>query len=396
MTQTLTNLENKMDQAFDSGDNVNGLELLRLYAAEKKADAATQYRLAVVEEQIGTQDNARVAYQNCLSLAPGNAIFHLYAGYFFQQINDSETALKLFYLCFELDEAVLYYWQNKRAQEETRLRSKAASIILRAHFSKLHRKSISDKKGTKNVYNAIWTRTHDKKYSFGHPRQKPQLFYVPSLAATPIYEPKNIEWASELEKSAASIKEEFLKALPNIRNNTRPYLSENSNLNKDFTGLTGSMNWSALDLFKNGKANNTVLKNFKLTLSLLEKTPLYSLYDKPYEIFFSILKPHQHIKTHYGLSNHSLTVHLPIVIPENCQLRVADQWRSWEEGKLIVFDDSFDHEAMNNSDQERVVLIFSVWHPGLTEIEKEVILKSFRSRQKWIEGAKTQFSASTF
>jgi aspartyl/asparaginyl beta-hydroxylase (cupin superfamily) len=42
---------------------------------------------------------------------------------------------------------------------------------------------------------------------------------------------------------------------------------------------------------------------------------------------------------------------------------------SWQEGKCLVFDDSFEHEVWNKSDSERVVLLIQFWHPDLTEAE---------------------------
>jgi aspartyl/asparaginyl beta-hydroxylase (cupin superfamily) len=120
------------------------------------------------------------------------------------------------------------------------------------------------------------------------------------------------------------------------------------------------------------------------TVNLLKHAPLYQLNDNPYEVFFSLLKPGQHIKPHFGLSNHSLTVHLPIIVPGNGHLRVGEKKNEWQEGKLIVFDDSFEHEAINNAEDIRVVLIFSIWHPDLSEIEKQDIKSCFSARTQWL------------
>ena len=125
---------------------------------------------------------------------------------------------------------------------------------------------------------------------------------------------------------------------------------------------------------------------------LLDSLPLYKLNDKPFEVFFSLLKAGQHIKPHYGLSNHSLTVHLPLVVPKEGYLRVANEKVNWQEGQLIIFDDSFEHEAINLSQEDRVVLIFSVWHQELSELDQLDIQNSFMSRQKWLESRSQQLS----
>jgi aspartyl/asparaginyl beta-hydroxylase (cupin superfamily) len=126
------------------------------------------------------------------------------------------------------------------------------------------------------------------------------------------------------------------------------------------------------------------------TVELLNNIPLYKLNDNPYEVFFSLLKAGQHITPHFGLSNHSLTVHLPIVVPLGGYLRVSDTESYWKEGKLVIFDDSFEHEAFNPSDEDRIVLIFSVWHPDLTLDEQKDITNSFNTRQKWLENRTLQ------
>jgi aspartyl/asparaginyl beta-hydroxylase (cupin superfamily) len=39
------------------------------------------------------------------------------------------------------------------------------------------------------------------------------------------------------------------------------------------------------------------------------------------------------------------------------------------EGKAIVFDDSFEHEAWNDGNSARITLVFDIWHPDLTQRE---------------------------
>jgi aspartyl/asparaginyl beta-hydroxylase (cupin superfamily) len=54
-------------------------------------------------------------------------------------------------------------------------------------------------------------------------------------------------------------------------------------------------------------------------------------------------------------------------VPSNCRIRVGDEERSWAEGDVLIFDDSFEHEVWNDSDRERIVLIIDIWHPDLTD-----------------------------
>lgn len=91
------------------------------------------------------------------------------------------------------------------------------------------------------------------------------------------------------------------------------------------------------------------------------------------EVIYSRLFPRTHIKAHCGPTNLRWTAHLGLVVPSSklksdspsCRIRVGDEWTSWSVGKVLLFDDSFEHEVRNDADEERVVLLIRVWHPEL-------------------------------
>lgn len=66
-------------------------------------------------------------------------------------------------------------------------------------------------------------------------------------------------------------------------------------------------------------------------------------------------------------------MHLPLIVPDKCAFRVGDETRQWEEGKLLIFDDTIRHEAWNGSDRRRVVMIFDIWNPFLSTLERELV-----------------------
>jgi aspartyl/asparaginyl beta-hydroxylase (cupin superfamily) len=88
---------------------------------------------------------------------------------------------------------------------------------------------------------------------------------------------------------------------------------------------------------------------------------------------FSILEPRTRIPPHTGTSNVRLTVHLPLVVPPGCGFRVGAETREWREGEAWAFDDTIEHEAWNDSDQPRAILIIDAWNPLLTEAEREFV-----------------------
>jgi len=375
-------LEGAIERAFASGDNQQVLLSLRQLASILSADAEVHHRLAVVEEQIGDAKGALHAHLKCLELAPANPFAYLYAGYWLQQQGRTDEALAVYSLGSELDPGFL---QANTRGDPTGLRLNAANRTLRAHFSSLHRQAVGNDKELSRIHDAIWTRTHDCSYKFQAAKQAPHLFYIPALTPFPYAETANLPWVAQLERCAELIQQEFLTGLPQARDLGRPYLDTSMQLGEEFKPLLGSLNWTALDLYKDGVRQEAMAAHFPRTLEALDRAPLYGLDEKPFEIFFSLLKPGHHIKPHYGLSNHSLTVHLPIITPPNCSLIVNGEKRHWRPGKLVAFDDSFLHEAINGSDEERVVLIFSIWHPQLSAPEREAITRSFRQRSEWLD-----------
>jgi Aspartyl/Asparaginyl beta-hydroxylase len=87
-------------------------------------------------------------------------------------------------------------------------------------------------------------------------------------------------------------------------------------------------------------------------------------------IYVSRMRAHTHIDAHRGPTNVRIRCHLGIDVPDgDCAIRVGDETRPWTEGKCLVFDDYFEHEAWNHTDEERIVLIVDLWHPGLSDTE---------------------------
>jgi aspartyl/asparaginyl beta-hydroxylase (cupin superfamily) len=193
----------------------------------------------------------------------------------------------------------------------------------------------------------------------------------------------DLPWATAFIKCFEKIKSELTSAITE-GSELRPYLGSGDAIPTNLSTLAGSLNWAALDLYKNGELQTAAKSLFPNTLAAFEDVPTYQLTNSPYEIFFSLLKPGQTIAPHYGQSNHSLTAHLALDIPDSCYLEVDHEQRIWREGELMVFDDNYLHSAHNASDKTRIVLIFSIWNPDLSAVERAAIRHAFKSRQQWM------------
>lgn len=84
------------------------------------------------------------------------------------------------------------------------------------------------------------------------------------------------------------------------------------------------------------------------------------------QAYFSVLKGKTRIAEHFGPTNIKLRIHVCLSPSNGCTLRVGEQTKSYEENSIMCFDDSFSHSVYNSDDSERVVLLFDIWHPGLS------------------------------
>ncbi|XP_007998923.3 aspartyl/asparaginyl beta-hydroxylase isoform X11 [Chlorocebus sabaeus] len=124
--------------------------------------------------------------------------------------------------------------------------------------------------------------------------------------------------------------------------------------------------WSQFTLWQQGRRNENACKGAPKTCTLLEKFPETTGCRRG-QIKYSIMHPGTHVWPHTGPTNCRLRMHLGLVIPkEGCKIRCANETKTWEEGKVLIFDDSFEHEVWQDASSFRLIFIVDVWHPELT------------------------------
>ena len=150
--------------------------------------------------------------------------------------------------------------------------------------------------------------------------------------------------------------------------------------------------WEWLSYVQQGRRNAAFAAECPRTVEALESIPDFmpSAGAMPFSYaFFSVMHPGTAIESHFGPTNARLRVHVPIIVPdgEQAKLTIAGEELPWREGEPVVFDDSFEHAARNDSPaQERVLLLFDIWHPHLSRSERESMCAMFDdARQKgWL------------
>jgi tetratricopeptide (TPR) repeat protein len=202
-------------------------------------------------------------------------------------------------------------------------------------------------------------------------RRRPAFFYVPQLADAPWLEPESFEWAADLEAAAPELAKEVAECL-NVDADGLPYIEKNEQ-DETWRSLAGRTDWSAVHFWNDAVPNEPALAHFPKVRAALERLPLVTSGGVPVEAFLSILKPRTHIPPHFGNANHRLTVHLPLIVPAGCGVKVGGEARETRFGRLMIFDDSYEHSAWNDNEAARVVLIFEIWHPALSAAERTAV-----------------------
>ena len=204
--------------------------------------------------------------------------------------------------------------------------------------------------------------------------QQPTIFHYPELPHVQYFDPGEFDWVPAVEAAAASIREELAALLEQEgTDDFRPYIqagAESVRLDATKT-LVDNKDWSALFLVENGAAVAKVVDRCPRTWEAVQRAPLLDIPGRGPTAMFSLLKAGARIAPHTGMFNTRLVCHLPLIVPPGCRFRVGNEVREWEAGKLMVFDDTIEHEAWNDSQEDRVVLIFDIWRPELSERERE-------------------------
>jgi aspartate beta-hydroxylase len=204
--------------------------------------------------------------------------------------------------------------------------------------------------------------------------QMPNVHFFPGLPFIQFYPREEFAWMDKVEAATDDICQELLSIMDEGGDEFEPYIQSNSNRpTKSKTDLLDSKDWSSCYLWKNGTPVPEMIDRCPKTMAALADAPLTSIKGRAPSILFSRLEPGAKILPHTGLINSRLICHLPLIVPDGCSLRVGDDTRQVVKGKAWLFDDSINHEAWNSSDQTRVILLFEIWRPEMTQDECNLV-----------------------
>ena len=213
--------------------------------------------------------------------------------------------------------------------------------------------------------------------------QQPTAYYLPGLPQIQFFDRSLFPWLAEVEAAFDDIRTE-MRDVMGSSGALKPFIRSSSNRpSENSHGLMDNLDWSAFHLWDQGQPLADNIARCPRTAAALQGLPVPHLANVAPSIFFSVLRAGARIPPHHGMMNTRLVCHLPVTVPPECRLRVGNEVREWEEGRALIFDDSIEHEAWNHSDRDRVVLIFEIWRPELSEAERRAVTALFDARDSY-------------
>ena len=204
--------------------------------------------------------------------------------------------------------------------------------------------------------------------------------YYPFLPADEFFDRGHFPWLADVEAQTDAIRAELAALLDDPGDALRPYVRMDAGTPTSiWSPLDNRLDWGACFLWEYGEPNPAVLDRCPATAAAFAAVPGAHIPGRSPSAFFSLLKPHTRIPAHTGVTNTRAIVHLPLIVPPGCGFRGGGETREWQEGTAFAFDDTIEHEAWNDSDELRAVLIFDVWNPHMTTSERELLLRYFAS-----------------
>ncbi|XP_031141134.2 aspartyl/asparaginyl beta-hydroxylase isoform X2 [Sander lucioperca] len=303
-------------------------------------DIGLKNELGVAHLLLGDNKGAKKVYDEVLAVAPSNGFAKVHYGFILKSEN-------------KIAESIPYLKEGLESGEP-------GTDDGRFYF---HLGDALQRVGDSSAYH--WYELGHKRGHFASVWQR-SLYNVDGLKAQPWWTPKETGYTDlvkTLERNWKTIRDEALTVMDQ---NTGLFIPEEENLRE-------KGEWGQYTLWQQGKKAGTACQGVPKTCSLLER---YSEATgcKRGQIKFSVMHPGTHVWPHTGPTNCRLRMHLGLVIPkQGCRIRCTDQTREWEEGKVLIFDDSFEHEVWQDADRYRLIFIVDVWHPELTAYQRQTL-----------------------
>ncbi|HET7675749.1 MAG TPA: aspartyl/asparaginyl beta-hydroxylase domain-containing protein [Gammaproteobacteria bacterium] len=364
-------------RAFQQGDYETSKKLM-LRAVEAQPESATlQQNLGMTYHAAGDRRHALKCFETAIALKPDFALAYFYVGQVLQEMKRLPEAIAAYRKGAGLNPQLAKAHLNEGSPPLIRELARRAEQAFEQHKLNLQKQAVQRLLASAGEVPPRLNRFLEQQFEratpdYTHPLQRPSFHFYPGLTSRPWFERNEFDWIPAFEAAFPAIRDE-LAAVIQKPEAMRPYVAHSGYTPEEWRELAGSADWNSYHLLRGGEPIAEHCEQCPRTAAALEQVPLVQAQGHAPEAFFSILAPGAHIPPHFGLANTKLAIHLPLIVPPDCGIRVGEETRGWREGECLIFDDSFEHEAWNKSEETRCVLICEVWNPELTPLERQAI-----------------------
>ncbi|MCA1749575.1 MAG: aspartyl/asparaginyl beta-hydroxylase domain-containing protein [Sphingomonadales bacterium] len=206
--------------------------------------------------------------------------------------------------------------------------------------------------------------------------QRPTMLFYPGLPQRPFYDATEFDWAAGMEAAVEVIRAEF-EAVRTGPEALRSLGERSEDDTLEGGGAEGAPSLATYMLWEDGKPETDHLAQCPKTAALLETVSRPHFPNRCPIAAFWRFAPGTRIEPRHGMLNSRLIGHLPLITSGAGGLSVNGERRDWEPGKLVIFDDSIEHEIGNEGDGEAVVLLFDIARPEIDRADREALAALF-------------------
>jgi aspartate beta-hydroxylase len=366
------------------GNAPRAIELLRAAQRTLPQDGAILHRLGEAQILVGDLDAAADSLRQGLAVAPGMFVARLRLGSVLERQGHRHAALLAYCSAMNVAQAHGRWLSDATTAPGVRDAVKHAVRFVAAGRRELFAavmEPLRQRYGQSElarVDQCLAIYLHEQPAPLPDPRQRPKFLYFPGIPSQTFYPRARFPAQAQLEAAVDPIRAELRAVLAQAQDALVPFLGTNfaeaaaANL-LGSSGMQEAAAWDAFFFYRHGVRDDAHCAQCPRTSAVLDAMPLVRVRDHAPETLFSVLRPGTHILPHRGVTNTRLVTHLPLIVPADCALRVGGETHVWEAGRCVTFDDTFEHEAWNDSTQTRVVLILDSWNPDLSEAERAAV-----------------------
>jgi len=363
-------LSDQAERAVAAGDLQRAISLLQQVAALRPDDITNWMKIAAMYRGLGDIATALVSVQRALAVVPLDFTALLMRASLLQRLGDPAAG-----------EA----WGHALAQKPADPPAELAPVIAQAEShhtawvtqreADMKRRLAAAEGHADGDERQRIRRFRDNVLRRARPyHSEPTHYHFPALPEREFHPRSLFPWLDHLEAATSAITAELEQVMRAERAELVPYVQYEDYLPMDqWRALNRNRDWTAIHLLEKGSVVDANAAHCPQTMALLAQMPQPQVSGASPNAMFSLLAPCTAIPPHVGISNTRLVCHLPLIVPDGCWFRVGAETRYWKAGEAFVFDDTIEHEALNPSDQLRVVFIFDIWAPDLTPPEREAV-----------------------